>query len=236
MTDDQRRRYERIRRTHPFLGAGRALDWAKSPANDERAKWEEGRSYDTFTRELDNGLVATLKIDGESIFPMPNRNGETDLGQYLEEANADYDYDWEGNWPRPVGELPLGLPYTAFRYGGPGWVQGERGGYFLPDGIEEQFAEFRRNGQSKSVAWDLTRQYVEDQITAFFHAPLINAVVSITITKDGVKLGRAVMGTDYCDDEDGEGHPFEMVAEYDMLEEALQDAGETLDKLRTVEL
>lgn len=241
MTTEQRKRYDHMRRTQPFTPARWALDWAKSETHGERERWEnDGVESDgeRFARDLGNGLRAVLRVHVESIFPMPNRDGSTDYGEYVEEDRRGYDYDWDGQWPAPVGvrELPLGLPYKTFRYSGPGWVQGEQGGYFIPDSIEETFASFRARGQSKSVAWDLTRESVEEQIASLFSAPLINAFVSIAIEHEGVELSRTDMGTHYCDDQDGQDYPFQMVAEYDMLEEALGMAGETIDKLKAVEL
>lgn len=211
-------RYLKLRRAHPFMDAKRILEWAKTP--DASEGWEETRNG--FSREVD-GFTICLTVEDESIYPREDDG----LGHYVQERNADYAWRWEGNYPEPAESFPLGLPYTAFRYSGPGWVQGEGSGYFLPDGVEEQFDYYRKAGQSKSVAWELTRQYVESTLTAFFSSPLTYATVTVTAYKNGVELDSDSMGTSYIDRDD----VFTLVKEYDMIDTATQRAYETLEGL-----
>jgi hypothetical protein len=222
-------RYHEIRREHPFLPVKAALAWAKQ--RNVAANWD-GDGHDGYVREID-GFTVRLAIEEESIFPIANRRGETDYGHYVEERGSrwGWDGDWRGNWPEPAEHAPLGLPYTSIRYSGPGWVQGESGGYFIPDGIKEQFDYYRRAGQSKSVAWDLTKQWVEDQITMLFSSPLTNCVVIVTAYKDNIELGSVSMGTDVSGDDDGRDYIFEMVEECGMIDDAIYEARENIERL-----
>jgi len=219
--------YRKHRREYPFMSAQTALRWAKT--EDASEGWEASRRDNEWTREVE-GFTITLRTDEESIFPLPNRHGDTDYGRYVDETRYE-DYDWRGNFPRPSENAPLGLPYTSIRYDGPGWVQGERGGYFIPEGVEEQYDYFRRSGQSKSVAWDLTKEWVEAQISMLFHSPLTNATVIVTASKEGVELSSTAMGTDYSGDEEGRSYVFQMVKEYEMIDEVIDEAREVIQKL-----
>jgi hypothetical protein len=152
-------------------------------------------------------------------------------GHYVEETRhwQDYRPEWNGNYPPPAEDLPLDLPYTSFRYSGPGWVQSEGTGYFIPDGIPEQFDYYRRCGQSRSVALDLTRAWVEKQISSWFSGPLTNCTVFVTAEKEGIELGTATMVTDYLGDEPD--YIFSMVEEYGMVEEAIEEAKGAIARL-----
>jgi hypothetical protein len=227
-TDIQK--YRKYRRENPFLPASYALIWAKTP--DASEPWEHD-GHDRYTREID-GFTVTLHCEEESIFPIPDKHGNTDYGSYVDERGSSrwgWDGEWNGNWPEPVEHAPLGLPYTSIRYHSPGWVQGEEDGYFIPRDTEEQYAYYRRAGQSKSVAWDLTKQWVEDQLKMLFSSPLTNMVVVITVFKEGVELATTAMGTDVSGDDEGSKYIFQMVEEYSMITEAIDDARETLKKL-----
>jgi hypothetical protein len=209
MDDRTLERYRKFRSEHPFIPAKSALAFAKSP--DYERLWEEhGSGNPVWTREVE-GLTIKLHCEDESIYPMPNRHGDTDYGSYVEEQRhwQDYRPDWEGQWAPPVTDAPLGMPYTAIRYSGPGWVQGEGTGYFIPDGIEEEFDCLRRMGQSKQVAWDLTREWVESQLT---------------------------MHTDISGDDEGRAYIFEMVEEHGMVDEVVEQAKATIKRLTALRL
>jgi hypothetical protein len=225
MDDKTRRRYAETRRKLPFLEASRALLIAKA---DSRAdEWEASRRDGEYTKALDDGFTARLRVEDESIYP---RDDDT-YGHYVGETRywQDYRPEWRGNYPPPDEEFPLGLPYTSFRYHGPGWVQGEGTGYFVPDGIEEQYAYYRDAGQSRSVAWDLTRAWVEAQIHMLFASPLTYCTVFVTVEKEGIELGTAAMGTDYSGEDSD--YIFTMVEDYGMVEEAVQEAEAAIEKL-----
>lgn len=232
---DTATRYREERRKHPFASAADCLRWAKTP--DPSEGWEEGRREDTWTREQD-GFTIRVRLADQSIFPMPDKHGSTDYGHYVQEAGRySEDYEWGGEWPRPAElaafalnvSTPSGprrrvfsLPYKAIRYSGPGWVQGEKGGYFIPEDIAGTFENFRRRGQSWSVAWDLTREDVEAQISMLFHSPLTNMVVIVEVIREGVVLGDSAMGTDVAGDE--QGYIFEMIEEHGMVDDAMEQA------------
>jgi hypothetical protein len=223
-------KYRSNRREHPFMPAKHALSWAKRP--DAQDAWEPGGGHeDTWTKEV-GGLTILLRVESESIFPIPNRHGDTDYGSYVDEVGIDYNYDWRGNWREPAEHAPLGLPYTAIRYSGPGWVQGDmEGGYFIPDGIEEEYKSYRSMGQSKSVAWELTRKFVEDQLKMLFVSPLTNMVVHVTALSEGIELAHTCMGTDVSGDEEGRAYIFEMVEEHGMVDEVVEEAQVEIKRL-----
>lgn len=223
-------RYRELRAKHPFMPAASVLTWAKTPSEAAEG-WEEARGHNNWEREVD-GFTIRLHVDEESIFPIPDKQGDTDYGSYVQESRRSNDGDdWRGNYPMPVISAPLGIPYTSIRYSGPGWVQGEEGGYFIPDGIEDAFKEFRRKGQSKSVAWDLTKADVEAQISMLFHSPLTNCYVKVSAHREGVELADTGMGTDVSGDDEGRAYIFEMVAEHGMVEEVIEQARETIERL-----
>jgi len=225
-------KYRKLRREHPFMPAKVVLAWAKTA--DASEGWEQSsRTDNQWEREVE-GFDVRLSVEEESIFPVPNKHGDTDYGHYVTERGSSrwgWDGDWNGNWPEPSEHAPLGLPYTAIRFSGPGWVQGEEGGYFIPDYIEEQYDFYRRAGQSKSVAWDLTRQYVEDQLSMLFSSPLTNCVVCITVYKNDIELASTCMGTDVSGDDEGRDYIFQMVNEHDMIEDTIADAKHAITNL-----
>jgi hypothetical protein len=234
MTDKQRERYRRIRRDHPFMPAKHALSWAKTPDASER--WDEALTggEGRYEREVE-GFTIRLRVEEESIYPVPNRHGDTDYGRYVDEVSNYHDYgstmSWGGNWPPPREDAPLGIPYTAIRYSGPGWVQGEGSGYFIPDGIEDEYESFRRRGQSKSVAWELTLRWVEDQLEMLFSSPLTTCDVIVSAEREGVKLASTCMGTDVSGDDEGREYIFQMVEDHDMIGEVLTEARERIAAL-----
>lgn len=234
MDNNTAKRYRELRAEHPFMSAATVLAWAKTP--DASEGWEAGRRDNTWTREVE-GFTIRLHVEEESIFPIPNKHGDTDYGSYVDEVRNYYDYDstaqWGGNWNPPREDAPLGIPYTSIRYDGPGWTQGEQGGYFIPDDIEGTFESFRRAGQSKSVAWDLTKADVEAQISMLFHSPLTNCYVKVSAHREGVELADTGMGTDVSGDDEGRAYIFEMVAEHGMVEEVIEQARETIARLAT---
>lgn len=210
-------RYRRLRRERPLM---RAVDlWRWAQARDLTDGWE--LVGDGYEREID-GFLARVTIVGESIYPVPGEG----YGDYLEETR--HDYDWGGQYPRPRGELPLGLPYTTFRYTGPGWVQGEGTGYFMPDGVADQYDYFRRMGQTRAVALAMTREWIEDTLRELFGRPLTNGFVRVTVYREDVELGTAAMGTDWLDS-DTEA-VFELVGD-SLLDEAMTEARATLARL-----
>jgi hypothetical protein len=228
-----RDKYLASRRKDPMFSAKYALAHAK--AVSASGDWEEDHD-NCWTMERD-GLTLKLKVEDESIFPIPDRHGNTDFGTYVDEINRDYNYEWDGEWPQPREMPPLGLPYKCIRYSGPGWVQGDMsGGYFIPDGIEEYFEWKRRQGQSKSVAWDLTRQFVEDQLTMLFCSPLTNCVVCVEAWSEDVELARTCMGTDVSGDDEGRDYIFTMVEEHGMITEVIEDAKQEIARLTKLDV
>lgn len=236
MDDRTLERYRKFRSEHPFIPAKSALAFAKSP--DYEGLWEErGSGNPLWTREVE-GLTIKLHCEDESIYPMPNRHGDTDYGSYVEEQRHWQDYlpDWEGQWAPPVTDAPLGMPYTAIRYSGPGWVQSEGTGYFIPDGIEEEFDCLRRMGQSKQVAWDLTREWVESQLTMLFQSPLTYMDVIVEAWSDDTELATTSMHTDISGDDEGRAYIFEMVEEHGMVDEVVEQAKATIKRLTALRL
>lgn len=214
--------YKRMRAKYPFMAAALALRWAKDTHTDRG--WNED-GYQRWTKERD-GFHLVLSADVESAYPKPGDS----YGDYVDEVHRDYAYEWGGNYPMPaVDRFPLGLPYTAFRYDGSN-RQGD-GGYFVPEDIEGQYAAFRRMGQSASVAWDLTREWIETYLGQMFGSPLTYMDVDVTAYRAGIKLGSASMGTSVFDDADGEAHIFEVAD--DLIEEAIDDAQLALERLAT---
>lgn len=229
MDDKIIQKYRSNRRKHPMMPAKHCLSWARTP--DAEEGWEQGGGHEnTWTKEVD-GFKILLRVEEESIFPVPNRHGDTDYGKYVDTYRVESNYEWQGNWPEPREHAPLGLPYTAIRYSGPGWVQGEEGGYFIPDGIEEEFKGLRRQGQSKSVAWDMTREWVESQLEMLFSSPLTNCVVIVTAYKEDIELGSTAMGTDVSGDDEGKAYIFEMVKENGLIDDVIEEAKEAIKKL-----
>lgn len=192
--------YRKLRNDHPFMSARRALAMAKAP--DPSQVWEEASGHQRWTRKI-GGFDLTMRLCNESIYPAEGDG----YGEYMKEAREVRRYydsgRWGGQYPEPAGSFPLGLPYTAFRYSGPGWTQGEQPGYFVPDGIADTFEHFRRRGQSRSVAWDLTHANVREQLRVYFASPLTNCVVVVTAARMGVKLGSSALGTTYTGDDPG---------------------------------
>jgi hypothetical protein len=235
MNTDVKRKYTESRRKDPLFSARYALANAKMVSDS--GKWEAEGGHDAeWTMEQD-GLTIKLRVEDESIFPIPDRHGVTDFGTYVDELRSDYyEGDWGGNWPPPAEKAPLGLPYTAIRYSGPGWVQGDMsGGYFILDGIEEHFEWKRRQGQSKSVAWDLTRKFVEDQLTMLFCSPLTNCVVIVSAWSEDIELASTAIGTDVSGDDEGRDYIFQMVEENGMIDEVVEDAKAEIKRMAALE-
>jgi hypothetical protein len=224
MDDKTKQKYHKIRSDNPFYSAADALRWAKhTPRNDE---WEQKPGdYDAYYREID-GFEVKLTFETESMCPQ-----EGDMGHYVEGAR--HDYEWGGNYPRPVEDLPLNLPYTSFASGA--YSQDRHAWpYWVPSEVEEQFAYYRRMGQSKQVAWELTKQWVEDMIRSFFGGPLYYGIVFVSVWKEGVELGNASIGTSYVDDNDGRDHIFDCADDFSLVEDAMQDARDTIQRLTEV--
>lgn len=249
MTDKTRERYRKFRKQHPLMSASYCLTWAKrEPAGD---KWESDGHDENYKREVE-GFTIKLKVEQESIYPIPNKHGDTDYGKYVDERGSQrwgWDGEWAGNWPEPqehaefvtTEKTPSGirhrtirLPYTSIRYSGPGWVQGEGTGYFIPDGMDEQYDAYRRQGQSRQVAWDMTKEWVESQLEMLFSSPLTQCVVFVKAYKEGIELGATVMGTDVSGDDEGRDYIFEMVDDHGMIEEVIEEAKENIGKLTEV--
>jgi hypothetical protein len=206
MDDRTLERYRKFRSEHPFIPAKSALAFAKSP--DYERLWEEhGSGNPVWTREVE-GLTIKLHCEDESIYPMPNRHGDTDYGSYVEEQRhwQDYRPDWEGT------------------------------GYFIPDGIEEEFDCLRRMGQSKQVAWDLTREWVESQLTMLFQSPLTYMDVIVEAWSDDTELATTSMHTDISGDDEGRAYIFEMVEEHGMVDEVVEQAKATIKRLTALRL
>lgn len=227
MNDKLLTEYRKQRAAHPMMSAQVAFNIASLP--DASEGWEESVHGDWWSREIE-GFTIKMHVEDESIFPIPGKSGDTEYGNYVDECRYE-DYEWNGNWPRPSESAPLGLPYTSIRFDGPGWVQSERGGYFIPDGIEETFAYYRDAGQSKQVAWELTKQYVEDQLTMLFSSPLTNCIVHVAAYKDDIELASTNMGTDVAGDDEGRAYIFAMVEEHDMVTEVVESAHTSIAKL-----
>jgi len=224
-------KYKKYRRENPFLSARYCLAWAKQPSGRELADaWSDDPHGDLdsgLTKTVD-GFTVSLRVEDESIYPQEGDG----LGHYVEESRSDWHYpEWRGNYPMPAESFPLGLPYTTFRYSGPGWVQGEGSGYFVPDNVEDSYNHYRRQGQSKSVAWDLTKAEVERILRDYFSAPLTYCTVFVTVYKAGIELGGDVMGTSYIDNNEGSNYIFEMVEEHQMVETAIDEARKNVNKL-----
>jgi hypothetical protein len=227
MDDKTKQKYLKIRREQgPLFRAADALRWAKH--NPNKDEWESRPGhYDAHFRKVD-GFDVRLSFETESQCPE-----DGDMGHYVEGSHSDYDYEWRGNYPRPVEDLPLNLPYTSFASGA--YSQDRHAfPYWVPDGVEEQFDYFRRNGQSKQVSWELTKQWVEYMIRSFFGGPLYYGIVTVTVSKEGVELGHASIGTSYTDDIDGEDYIFDCASDHALVEEALEDARDTLKRLTEV--
>lgn len=231
MDDKIKEKYAKNRRNHPWMSAKNALDWAKRE-RDYSADWDYvSNTGSTYSREVD-GFTVTLKINHDSQFPE-----DGDMGHYVNGISS-YNWssgEWSGNYPEPNEDFPLNLPYTSFASGS--YSQDRHAyPYWVPDGVEEQFVFYRRNGASKSVAWDLTKEWVEQMIKDFFGGPLVYVYVTVTVSKDGIELGGDSIGTNYVDDHEGQNYPFQCVEEHGMIEEAMNEAKEAIKKLKEVEV
>lgn len=216
------RKYRQLRRDHPLASARDLLRWAKAP--DASEGWQSTRHDGRWTREVE-GYQICLRVEDESIYPH-----EDEYGHYVAEVRGD-NYEWCGNYPEPAEALPLGLPYTAFRYDG--YDRGDDGGYFVPVGVEDQYDYYRGLGQSKSVARQLTRDWIESTISSYFSSPLINAEIIIEACKAGVLLGVASIGTSYTGDDDGRAYVFECAADHELITDAIAYAERMLEQLRS---
>lgn len=215
-------RYRKQRRKTPLLGAHQALAIARSEAH-AGDDWEEDE-HDSYTREVE-GFTITVRAVVESVYPDPRDT----LGEYVDEARDSY-REWNGNHPEPASDKwPLGLPYTSFHYEG----CNRRGdsGYFVPDGVRDWYDHLRESGQSRSVAWDLTREWVEDTVSDYFGGPLTYCVVIVTASRAGVELGSDALGTSYIDGEDGRDHIFQCADDHGMVDTAVDHARDTLARL-----
>jgi hypothetical protein len=225
MDDKTKQKYLRVRREQgPLFSAADALRWAKhNPSNDE---WEQKPGeYDAYHRKVD-GFDVKLSFETESQCPE-----EGDMGHYVDGVR--HDYEWGGNYPRPAEDFPLNLPYTSFASGA--YSQDQHAWpYWVPSEVEDQFAYYRRMGQSKQVSWELTKQWVEDMIRSFFGGPLYYGIVTVTVSKEDVELGHASIGTSYVDDMDGKNYIFDCASDHALVEEALEDARDTLKRLTEV--
>lgn len=220
--------YRKIRTEHPFLSAIHAYAWAKH--SDDSEEWEVNlSSYGEYKRTIDQFLVK-LRVEPESECPKEDDG----LGHYAKGVSSDYDYEWNGNYPRPDEPLPLNLPYTSFASGA--YSQDRHAWpYFIPDHVEEQYESFRKMGQSKSVSWMLTKEWVEDTISKFFGGPLYYGTILIEVfyvTADGeeIEIGSDSLGTSYLEDEE----IFTIVKENAMVDTALDEARKHLEELKEV--
>lgn len=207
----------------PFMPMVTALAITRRTGAQERRGWEHiPGTVDSYRREQD-GFYLVLKAETESEMPQ-----DGDLGHYVDGVSSDYSYEWGGNYPMPTEEFPLRLPYTAFASGAYS-RDSHAYPYFVPDGVEDWYENYREHGQSKSVAWDLTKEMVEQTIKDFFAGPLVYATVTITAHRKGVKLGASAIGTSFVGYDDD--YMFEVADENGLIEEALDQAKETLVEL-----
>jgi hypothetical protein len=242
MNNEVIRKYRDYRRRNPRTPARYALSYAKMV--DASGKWEEDHD-NHWTMEQD-GLTIKLWVEDESIYPVPNRHGDTDYGKYVDAVRREYSYEWDGNYPQPeelaefrlVEETPSGkrirniiFPYTSIHYSGPGWVQGEEPGYFIPSGVQDEYEAHRRHGASRSVAWDWTREFIESQLTMLFSSPLTNCVVHVEAWSEDIELASSCTGTDVSGDDEGRAYIFEMADECGMITEVIADAKAEIERL-----
>lgn len=215
-------KYKKFRRKHTMLSADIALRWAK--AADPAEDWIASPHGDSYSMERE-GFDIWLTVEYDSECPQEGDG----LGHYVSGVNSDYDYEWNGNYPRPSEELPLNLPYTTFASGA---YSQDRDvyPYFVPDYLEDQYESYRRRGQSKSVAWLMTKEDAEDTIRKFFGGPLVYCSVRVTASKDDIELGSDTLYTSYiCGDDDD--YPLTCANENGMVEEAISQAQDALLRL-----
>jgi hypothetical protein len=217
-------RYRKHRRDNPLMPAATALRWAKQ--RDASQDWEEAR--DGYTREVD-GFTVTLTVVDESIYPMP----EDDYGEYVKESRYGGG-EWGGNYPEPAShDWPLGLPYTSFHFDG--CQRSSDGGYFVPDRVQEWYDHLRKRGQSRSVAWLQTKEWVEQTLASFFSGPLTYCFIRVTASREGVELGSDSIGTTYIGDDEGRAYIFTCVDEHGMVDTAIDAADDKLAELAATE-
>lgn len=214
----------RERAKNPLMAMSTALSIVRG-AKSAQDKWEHvPGTGERYQREQD-GFTLYLTSEVESENPQ-----DDDLGHYVKGVSSDYAYEWEGNYPKPSEEFPLGLPYTSFYSAGYSRNPDHVWPYFVPDGIEDWFEHLRQQGQSKSVAWDLTKAWVEDTIRSFFGGPLLYYVVRVTVEREGVELGSASIGTSVIGYDDN--YLFECADECGIVDDAIEEAKDTLERLR----
>jgi hypothetical protein len=79
----------------------------------------------------------------------------------------------------------------------------------------------------------MTYQFIESQIKMLFSSPLTNCCVWVKAYRKGVdiELGSACMGTDVSGDDEGRAYIFEMVNDYGMISEAIEEAKTAIVKI-----
>lgn len=225
-------KYREFRREHPLAPASTALRYAKEWDKTQMIKDLWDGNGDSYTREVD-GFTVTLKIVDETIYPEPR---DTHFGEYVGVVShwSEELGNWNGNYPQPKEELPLNLPYTTFAAAA---FANEYGDFFywVPDGVDDAYEGFRNLGQSKSVAWDLTREWAEEIVRSYFSSPLTNGYVAVTVNHGGIELATGYLGTDYlAGDPDSDMHLFDIAEQ--LLAEAMDEAKDEINRLKEVEV
>lgn len=224
MNDKLRAEVRKVREENPLMSMDHCLAVARATkvAHDE---WEHVPGTGERYKRTKDGFTLYLVSEVESENPK-----DDDLGHYVKATHADYSYEWQGNYPQPSEEFPLGLPYTSFYSAGYTRNPEHVWPYFVPDGIEDWYEHARQMGQSKSVAWDLTKAWVENAIREFFGGPLVYLTVTVEAHRKGVELGSASIGTSVIGFDDD--YIFACANECGLVDDAIDEAKEKLDELR----
>lgn len=215
MTEDQRREFDRYRREHPFASLTSAYDWAtRSTATGWTTNQDLFPHFEAVKEH--EGFTIRLRATMESTAPKPDRNNHTDYGTY--------DSGRENNYgERVLSDTPLGLPSRHFRYA---TATRDTWEFFVPDDLEERFEMFRAAGQSKSVARDLTIEWLAKWLPELMSLEYWD--IEITAERGGVELGRYSTQVDFIDPEAAD---FIASAEDWGIDEALAEARGHLDEL-----
>lgn len=200
--------YRRLRRENPTLSARNALAWAKAKDRETRLEW------DTFGNHVG---VGTCKREGFDITVF-----------------VDYD-EYGGDYPVSETDVDTGIKNPDY-HGPDDYYRQHKPFLELESGetLPELAKYYRKAGMAKNVAWEFSREALANEAKQYRSDDYIRVVFRAEARFEGVVVGRAAgFASDFVIDWRGgfEQDLDEAVYDTDLIEEAIEDARETVARI-----
>jgi hypothetical protein len=203
---DLQTEYRRIRREHPYVQAKNAFLWARGNIKPTELQWETFGNHFASAKTQRDGFDIRVIVDYDE-YPTDPMVSETedDTGIRNPAYQGPDDYRHSRFLSIESGETLRGLvPY------------------------------YRKQGDAKNVAWERARQSLQDEAKAYLSDDYVRLVITVKVSKKGIELGSASIGTDLIIDyKTLERELDDAVSEAGLISEAIDEARKNLAELLT---